>query len=880
MTRFASYHLAATLSRLATYTSAGAALRPGQSYTVDHHSNIRSAESHIQRMMLSSLKQIAIAACIPLLVTASYPTAVIIEFDGTSQLKKDAEGLARAAVVSLSRVGLDCTVSRRYVFNHWSFRGASLNIDCNTDIVSTGLGFSTMKSIEGVGNIWPVNTEKLPSLSPKRTGISETELHRRRYERNNQVKGLPRNNIINHRSVADLDTLSTHIDTGVARLRAKNITGAGIRVAVLDGGFDVTVPGLSLTNVDYTHDMTHGGDYVQDECWFHGTHVLGIIGAKGDEVEYNVSGVAPDATYELFRIQPCDSSSATQDARLALAPGLRIPGPLWQIVSRRMAHSFFFPAGNRGPGIFTGSSPADGNYVTAVGSVDNSVTPYYTWEATWSTVNNSAAGSFRIVPSSPFNFPSNTKLTVWAPDVPASDNCLPMPDSNASASDGPLFARSDFQNAKGVATADYDTASMLLAARKQYGSLEISINAVSNVSYKVNSLSGLLSSKFTGWGPIRRTLSMPLFLAPGGNILSTLPQRFGGLGVLSGTSMSTPFGAGVAALVKQKHLEYSADDIRNVIATRARPVKWNDAKGHTLEFLAPTFQQGGGLVDAWSAVHATTLLSTASLSFNDTAYRATNLTFSIKNIGKKSAKYRLSHIGAGSGYVLGESGYNLTKAEAYPVYADIHIHPTSLEIKPGSSATVSVSVIKGPDLSDAATRVSHFSGYVAIEAEGAANKLTLPYTGLGAPFLVLPAINRDTSILSGYNISNDATMSLTEERIFNCTLNTTMNSPVTFQDSFHPGVKVDLVVQSRDFALSIVDTNSGKEIFVMTRGSSEDPYLSGWTWYYDGTDANYSHLPAGRYHWRAKALKITGDPEKKEDYDTWESGSWILRIVS
>lgn len=106
--------------------------------------------------------------------------------------------------------------------------------------------------------------------------------------------------------------------------------------------------------------------------------------------------------------------------------------------------------------------------------------------------------------------------------------------SNASTSDGPLFASSDFQNAKGVATVDYDTASMLLAARKEYGSLEISTNAVSNVSYKVNSLSGLLSSKFTGWGPTRRALSMPLFLAPGGNILSTLPQRFGGLGVLSG----------------------------------------------------------------------------------------------------------------------------------------------------------------------------------------------------------------------------------------------------------------------------------------------------------------------------------------------------------
>lgn len=68
------------------------------------------------------------------------------------------------------------------------------------------------------------------------------------------------------------------------------------------GGFDLTVPGLSLTSIDYTHDVTNGGDNVQDECWYHDTHVLGIIGAKGNEVEHNFSGVAPDALYELFRI--------------------------------------------------------------------------------------------------------------------------------------------------------------------------------------------------------------------------------------------------------------------------------------------------------------------------------------------------------------------------------------------------------------------------------------------------------------------------------------------------------------------------------------------------------------------------------------------------
>lgn len=50
--------------------------------------------------------------------------------------KKDVEGLTRAVAVSLLSAGLECTASQRWVFNHWSFRGASPNIDCNTDIIS------------------------------------------------------------------------------------------------------------------------------------------------------------------------------------------------------------------------------------------------------------------------------------------------------------------------------------------------------------------------------------------------------------------------------------------------------------------------------------------------------------------------------------------------------------------------------------------------------------------------------------------------------------------------------------------------------------------------------------------------------------------------
>ncbi|RKL37144.1 hypothetical protein BFJ72_g7800 [Fusarium proliferatum] len=220
------------------------------------------------------------------------------------------------------------------------------------------------------------------------------------------------------------------------------------------GGFDLTVPGLSVPSIDYTHDVTDGGGDVQDECWYHGTHVLGIIGDKGNEADHNISRVAPDASYELFRIRACDSSSATQDALLASlidaadrgvdiitcsygSPIAWLEDP-WTTVADRVAAKgtlVFSPSGNRGPGIFTGNSPPDGDYVTAVGSVDNSVTPYYSWEATWSTVNNSATGSFGIVPSTPFDLLNSTKLTVWAPDISASDDRLPMPDRSSLPDD-------------------------------------------------------------------------------------------------------------------------------------------------------------------------------------------------------------------------------------------------------------------------------------------------------------------------------------------------------------------------------------------------------------------------------------------------------------
>lgn len=176
------------------------------------------------------------------------------------------------------------------------FQGASFNLECNNDKVAQKSVLATVQGIDGVKKAWPV------------INVQPTLYNDRRISRDfgTYVKrDLPR---LNARD-GTVDTLSTHIDTGVAKLHSANFTGKGVRIAVIDSGFDVDVPGLSKVDIGYAHDLTDNDNDVRDNCSFHGTHVLGVIAAKGDEARYGVLGVAPDATYELYRIQPCNGGS-------------------------------------------------------------------------------------------------------------------------------------------------------------------------------------------------------------------------------------------------------------------------------------------------------------------------------------------------------------------------------------------------------------------------------------------------------------------------------------------------------------------------------------------------------------------------------------------
>jgi subtilisin family serine protease len=99
---------------------------------------------------------------------------------------------------------------------------------------------------------------------------------------------------------------------------------------------------------------------------------------------------------------------------------------------------------------------------------------------------------------------------------------------------------------------------------------------------------------FSSSGPSPISLLLkPDVSAPGVSILSSFPKRAGTWTQLSGTSMASPHVAGSAALLRQRHPDWTVAQIKSALVLTADPVYADRA--HTLE--APTTRQGAGLID-------------------------------------------------------------------------------------------------------------------------------------------------------------------------------------------------------------------------------------------------------------------------------------------
>ncbi|KAK1987048.1 subtilase [Colletotrichum cereale] len=247
------------------------------------------------------------------------------------------------------------------------------------------------------------------------------------------------------------------------------------------------------------------------------------------------------------------------------------------------------------------------------------------------------------------------------------------------------------------------------------------------------------ASYFTSWGLLNDLSVKPDVTAPGGSIYSTyLDNRWI---TMSGTSMSCPYVAGVAALYisafggRQVHGKGFALALSKQIIASARPLRYHDS-GYS-ELYAPVPQVGNGLVDAFKLLRSNTTLDFKPIALNDTRYFNRYHDVTVKNAGTEDVTYHLSaqdFYGVETLYsdTFTQDKYVKVLDDLVPQKLAVELSlPRDFTLKPGESKTVSINFNNPETLGWNAAGLPLYSGRVIISGDNG-EELSVPYAGVAA----------------------------------------------------------------------------------------------------------------------------------------------------
>lgn len=403
-----------------------------------------------------------------------------------------------------------------------------------------------------------------------------------------------------------------------------------------------------------------------------------------------------------------------------------------------------------------------------------------------------------------------------------------------------------------------------------------------------NFMTGGFMSNYSTMGPTYEAKIGTTFSAPGGVYIAAGAMIYGGFVVASGTSFSSPYAAGVAALLKQAHPDLTPDQIINRLATTAKPMQMQTNLRVTQEYLSIPFQQGAGLVDAHAAVYATTTFNVSELALNDTAFLRP-LSFEMFNIGNESLTYEITNMPAPTMYTFNSGNMTVTpfsndSAFIANILPDTHAtldFSVNSTIAMAGGRSVVVTVTTTPPAGLDASRLPLYSGFVSIRASDGFN-YTIPYGGIASPLRDVPVLDtrpgQERTVLIG-NLTDGSTerpglggSNLSSTFVIPKVTGNITTSTELWNVSL-PGCEVMATFGSRRAEVSLLqDGVSLGSIMPIDRPQplADTTFLrdAAQSVLFYGRMADGSFVgEGGPYRFRVRLLRVTGDAAKAEDWD-------------
>ncbi|WP_318247309.1 S8 family serine peptidase [Halobacillus litoralis] len=366
-------------------------------------------------------------------------------------------------------------------------------------------------------------------------------------------------------------------------------TGEGVKVGVIDTGVDYAHPDLFMNyrggfdTVDFDNDPM---ETKAEGATMHGTHVAGVIGANG-----KMKGIAPNAELYAYRaLGPGGMGSSVQVIAaieeavedgmdvINLSLGNDVNGPDWPTANAvekaiELGTTVVVAAGNSGPNDWTVGSPATSSHAITVGAVALPSEMPVLEVARKKIPLQPLVGStvWTLDRKYPLHFAgkgeeeienARGKIVVFERGiVPFYEKALKAYKAGAEAV---LIYNNEegmFQGSLNglnlpipVAAVTQESGAWLEQQKDQWAATEWE-----NLDQRM--------APFSSRGPVTTSWSIkPDVVAPGVNIMSTVP---GGYAPLQGTSMAAPHIAGVAALIKEAHPDWSPGQVKQAILSGA-----------------------------------------------------------------------------------------------------------------------------------------------------------------------------------------------------------------------------------------------------------------------------------------------------------------------